>query len=250
MFALECRLENSHLFFFVDGKRWLVDTGSPISIGSSEFLEIGGTTLRLAATLHADGDVEDGRAFGHQALLQSAFDEEFSLNARNLSRDIGLEISGLIGMDFLAHRYFLIDPHRGRVEIHDARPECDGHVVALNPVFQFQTVDANLGGHSTKLIFDTGAPLSYWQSDQRKHFPRQRDYPDLHPFLGRFVTDVHRVPTTVGTWSTDIEFGELPGSLGFMIQVCGLSGILGLDVLGESPLGLFVPNRELVIPFS
>lgn len=223
MTVLDCAVENRHLFFTIDGARWLVDTGSPISIGNVASLEIAGIRVPVVST-----------AYG--------------IDAARLSDDVGVAISGLLGMDFLGSRFFKMDPSRGRVSLHETRPECDGFSVPLRFVSQIPTLDAELGGIAAPLFLDTGAPISYWQSPCRKDFPGGPDSLDFHPALGPFTTDIHQVPVTVGGWNRVVDFGRLPEPLASMLENCGVSGILGLDVLGKNPLGLFLPERELIIP--
>jgi len=250
MHELECRVENRHLFFIVDGDRWLVDTGSPISIGNTGSIVIAGERLALTS-------------------------EAFSMNTEDLSRNVGVDIAGLLGMDFLGRLYFRIDPAHGTVgisadgsewnrslahgafhwatggkEIEGNTSRWSAHSVDVDLTIGIPTFSATVGRETTVLIFDTGAPLSYWQSPRRVLFPEEPDYDDFHPTLGRFTTTVHRVPVQIGQWEKDIELGRLPEPLGSRIEWSGASGILGLDTLGDQPLGLFFPDNQLLIPES
>lgn len=223
MSRIPCSIEHGHLFLHADDGAWLVDTGSPVSIGPSPTVDLGGHSVPLVTRAHA-------------------------MDARSLSEFVGAPIAGLLGMDFLGNHDVRFDPAGGFALIDPDHAERDGHRIAIVQRGHIIVIEANVGGDDTELLVDTGAPLSYWQSPRRTGFPGEAPYDDFHPILGRFVTTVHRVPVRVGGWEREVPFGHLPDPVGAGVEMMGVSGILGLDVFAYGPVDFQLRQGRLILP--
>ncbi|MFM7319971.1 MAG: hypothetical protein ACKO5K_00425 [Armatimonadota bacterium] len=223
MSHIPCSIEHGHLFLHAADGAWLVDTGSPISIGPAPSVEMAGHTIPLVPSAHA-------------------------MDARSLSEFVGGPVAGLLGMDFLRHHDVRFDPAGGTATIDPEAVASDGHPIPISLRGHIIVLDANVGGEDTELLMDTGAPLSYWQSGRRTDFPTEVPYDDFHPLLGRFVTTVHRVPVRVGGWEREVAFGHLPAPVGTGVEMMGVSGILGLDVFAYGPVDFNFRQGRLILP--
>ena len=223
--TFECRVVSGHLMLSNEDGQWVVDTGSPVSVGRSPSTKFGRWEVPLA---------------------QNAF----SMTADQLQEDVGAPIAGLIGMDFL-DKYALWDPAHGYAAISDSPIEYrEGHRIPITRMGHMTFMQATIGGIAQRMIFDTGAPLSYWQSDARTHWPSAQPYNDFHPSMGKFQTTTHIVPVTIHgdvDWQDYIRFGKLPGTIGSLVSLVS-NGLIGLDVLGDAPLATYFPDNVFFLP--
>jgi hypothetical protein len=215
-------LEHGHLFALIDGHRWVVDTGSPASLGQVAALQIG------------------HRAFAIKSALMG-------LDAETLSGLIGQPVAGLLGNDILNAFDGVMDVQAGVLTLAEALPAApDGVALPLTFMMEVPQVAVRVAGAVHSLILDTGAQLSYFQDDSLADYPPMGVLADFYPGLGRFETPTHCVPMELGPLSLALRCGSLPAMLGLGLSLLGVTGILGNDLLRHNRL-IYLPRQEKMV---
>ena len=205
---------NGHIILPCEGKRLLVDTGSPISIcyGSMDFLV---------------------REYQLHTPVQGASPEA-------LSEFIGTQIDALIGLDILSNHDLRLDWNT--LEF-DPEENGDGESLPLSfGNFGLPAIPIEVNGHTVEVIFDTGAQISYINKSVVVGECSVGEFCDFHHTVGEFTTDVYRLPTKFGEQVLTLDYGLLPESV-----YGGNLDILGTEVLKHFPVTLRFSRREFVV---
>lgn len=206
-----------HIFGKLDGGLWFVDTGAPTSFGAGEF-QLDGRNFRPAASYAG-------------------------LTAESLSDLVHAPCAGLIGADILKQFDHLFDCAKGIWSICADELEAEGNAIALEQFMGIPIAAAEIAGNQHRVFFDTGAQLSYLQSDSLGNFPRAGRTEDFYPGIGRFETETHMVEMSLGGRVFDLRCGRLPELLGATLMMAGTSGIVGNAVMMDRVSGYF-PRRS------
>jgi len=213
-------LEDGHIVFEADGKKVLLDTGSPVSLGSCGTIEVNGTAFNL-------------------------HDRFSTLSWEDLRMLIGLDVDVLLGMDVIGKFDLTIDPDNDLVVLDHKVQKEDIHCVKVKLVSGIPVIDASIGGRQVKMFFDTGARLSYID---RKYIWGNEMLGleiDFHPSVGRFETRTFLTGVDIAGYETGLKTGNLPGSLKTMVDDCGVDGILGTALLEHYTVTLSVRRNRL-----
>jgi hypothetical protein len=207
-----------HLFFELDGSLWLVDTGSPMSFGAPDGVSIADRRFQVTPAFHG-------------------------LNATSLSASVGVDCAGLLGADVLNEFDFLLDIGAGRATVAAGQLELEGTPVAMEQIMGLPVVTVRIGDASRRMIFDTGAQLSYLDSaDGLDQWPSAGQAHDFYPGFGEFDTDTWHVPMIVAGARRTIRCGVLPALLSTALSLFGTDGILGNELL-EGRTVVYAPRR-------
>lgn len=210
-----------HLFIELEGRTWLLDTGSPLSFGRTTELQLDGTLFRL----------------------QEGY---LGLTADSLSTNVGSPCDGLLGMDALSPFDLLFDIPAGRLALSSEELAREGQIVPLEAVHACPVVRILTGGREYRLVLDTGAPISYLEGDALRGLPSTGRVQDFYPGQGTFETDIHDVRFTLGDHSFILPFGHLPPQLSMLLTRTGTQGILGNGIFRERAV-LFSPRRRQLV---
>ncbi|MDP6696111.1 MAG: hypothetical protein QF803_10925 [Gammaproteobacteria bacterium] len=192
-------LHDDHFIVEAGAQRWLLDTGSPVTVGSDP--------IQLGSLTH------------------EASDNYLGVNIDSLQEMVGVEFDALVGMDVLSQTSLLIDKAEKRV--HFGAPAGDGNSPPLTFAAGIPIIELAVNECNTKLFFDTGAKITYLPSRLLGNSRQVRTVDDFYPGLGPFSTPVFRVQATIGDQETEIETGQLPEQLEAMVGLMGVDGILG-----------------------
>lgn len=226
MTSIPLTFEKDHLFFVLDGGRWLVDTGAPTSLGRADAVTVAGRTL----------DVADGY---------------MGLDADTLSGFVGIEISGLLGADMLSGLDVVFDVPAGRAHVSaDQELALTGTELSLTDFMSIPIVEAKIRGQAHRLFFDTGSPISYLQDSVLAEFPSLDPVEDFYPGFGQFTTETNQLALTLGDIDLELRCGSLPGLLGMTLSMAGVSGILGNIVMADRKLGYFPKRSRMVLEMT
>lgn len=205
-----------------DGKVCLVDTGSPVSVGSSVHVLLAGARHALTPSLR-------GRA------------------AHELPGPIGVRIDVLVGADILNRYDISIDPERRVLEFSDEEDDVEGEAVPVELLSGVPVLEANVGGRRIKVFFDTGAPVSYAREEILQAFPRVGTADDHYITCGAFQAALHRVPVTLGSRTFTLDIGVLPPALQETLLAVGVEGILGTALLRYFMVAYMPRRRRLIL---
>ncbi|HET8649297.1 MAG TPA: hypothetical protein VFL95_04595 [Gemmatimonadales bacterium] len=211
-----------HVFIELAGLRWLMDTGAPASFGDTPALSIDGRNFTVAPGL-------------------------YGVDAAQVTRLVGVPAAGLLGADVLGEFDFILDADGGTVEISTGRLELLGNTVAFESLLGLPVLTVHLDGANHRVIFDTGAQLSYLHTDGLEAYPSAGRAQDFYPGFGVFETDTRDVTMAIGSLSYTLRCGTLPLPLQSMLSLTGAAGAVGSQLLAGRKVGYFPRRRRLVL---
>ncbi len=206
----------------INGGKYLIDTGCPVSFSSIDRLEFDGKTYDLPESF-----------------------EYFTVE--KLREGIGDDLVGLIGMDILAEKPFILDYNNLRFELEpksDTPPKLE---VELLPPFNIPRLRIDLMLKSEKIhaAVDTGAPISYMSSRFAENLPVIGVRDDYNPMIGCFKAKVYEVKWGIAGHEFEDEFGVLPNGYERGFQAEGLDCVIGYNLFKRFALEIDVKNKKI-----
>ncbi|MCX7957544.1 MAG: retroviral-like aspartic protease family protein [Deltaproteobacteria bacterium] len=206
-------MDKGLIFIFIDGKKALIDTGSPITLSDSDFT-FSGTTVKAK------------RSFNF-AIMDISLD-----SIRELS-DTQFDI--FMGIDLLTNENiaFLLSENRFLMG-NDINPSGREKDFSYN-IFTGVTFDLKVSGNPITAIFDTGATISYISEELTSELNSVSNKNDFHPLIGNFETPIYNLETCIfDDEKLNTEFGNLPDKLNiFQIPFINIQAVLGNHILGH-----------------
>ena len=196
-----------HVILLLGDTRALLDTGSPVTLGSQRDWEFLGKPRQLAA------------GFG-------------PITMDRLSDAVGTHIDVLLGTDLLRECAFEIDWPSRQVAF-ACPPTGGGQAVPLTMRFGLPVATAEFGGKTLRFVVDTGAVKSFLPPERLEGLPRIGSHRDfyVYPTIGWFETPLYRAPLTLGGHTFDLQWGELPNALAPVKLIA--NGIVGTELFRE-----------------
>jgi len=205
----------------LNGELWIIDTGSPWTMGPVTSVSFGGEVFPVQQRGWANifNSVRDG---------------------------FGLEVDGLMGNDTLNQLDLLIDLPSKTVVAATEELTHQGTEIPLDfgigaPVFR-----ANFDGFPQRAIFDTGAHISYVDQDLFPADIETTRMADHSPIIGPFATDVCTLLTGIAGKTLPIRCGTLPPGLDGVFAQADVRAVLGLDFCKYGTVGYF-PRRNVML---
>jgi len=204
----------------IDGKRILLDTGSPFSIGSGERFEIAGQSFK--------------------------FQGQMGITTDKLSQWMNTHIDVLLGSDVLSKFVVAVDWWRGTLVFSPHGSDLPGEDLPVErlmgtPVLKLQTANGE-----TKALFDTGAKLCYMPMRAAAGMVPSNHVQDFHVMTGPFDTDVYEVQVEIAGHPFIANCGVLPKSLASMVGgMTGIDWIIGTDLLRQGAIGLDLRHNRV-----
>lgn len=210
----EYRLElvNKHLTINTPSGRLLIDTGSPLSFHKDASIEICGNRYDTATNLlQADADY--------------------------LTDNVGVELSGLVGMDILSRYAVLIDiPSNKIVFGYEGETE---EIPSFSVIGGYAGIILDIDGESRSVLVDTGAPVAYISNRLTEGLTPSGETTDFSPMtMSLFTTPLFNMRVDAAGHSFDTQFGHLPNMLQMSISLLGIDGVIGYDLLSRVPVVL------------
>ena len=202
-----------HIIAIVGQLRLLIDTGSPSSCADSSPIEFAGRSFSLPKC--------------------------FLLSGTN----IGTPVNGLIGTDILNLYDIIIDPKMSTLMVTEMEFALEGDCLDMEFCMGVPIIDATAAKNRIKVFFDTGAKLSYLDSEITEGLQPVGTESDFYPGVGDFTTDVYDVPITVGTETITLRVGNLPGLLQMTLMLANTRGIIGTALLQTYKI-VYAPRRK------
>lgn len=197
---------HDHPVALIDGKHVLLDTGSPVSIGSG--------AVRILGREH---QVQPGLGL---------------VTVEEISRLVGTRVDLLLGTDVLANLVWVLDWDRGTVRFLDGPGVLAGPEAPVSLRYGVPAVEIGLeDGTRTPAFLDTGARLSYLGADVPPGAPSLGEEEDFFPLLGRFRVPVHLCAVELAGERREAAFGTLPPAFELTLGLAGVTWILGAEFL-------------------
>jgi hypothetical protein len=153
------------------------------------------------------------------------------LTIQKLSKMLGKNITTLLGADVLKDFKILFNYQSKEIFFCD-----DNDVIAESfnqlPVHFFMgipIVEIGVTGQSLYCFMDSGAKLSYIDSNITAQYPTIGIEQDFYPGYGMFETNAYIVDTSIGNSSISIRYGNLPFLLQMALMMANTQGIIGYD---------------------
>lgn len=218
--ALPIELHAGHPYLNIDGRRWVLDTGAPVSFGEAP-------SHPLAASLPFV------RKHG-------------VIDAEVVSCHLGVPVAGVIGGDFLNRHDHCLDFPCGRYEACDGLAS-SGHEHTLSFPAQLQglpTIKARIGEDEGDFLFDTGAQLSYHVGRPPAGHVAGEEIWGFWLGLAdtRFRTPTYEAEVCFADYATTLRFGEPPDGLRQLLLGLGLRGVIGIDLIARH-VSWYAPRR-------
>jgi hypothetical protein len=214
--------EHGHLFLAGDEGSWLLDTGAPNSFGASGSITIGNQYFAFANSY-------------------------MGLDSKSLSEHLELEALGIIGADILNQFDVVFDIPNSQIEFSSSLLDLQGTCLVLDEFMGIPIIEVEISGQLERMFFDTGAQISYWQSDELGEFPKKEIKNDFFPGVGSFEVQTHLVKCNLSGVENSIKFGSLPGILGMTLMMADVSGIIGNEIMKRRRVGYFPKRSKLVL---
>jgi hypothetical protein len=215
-------VESGHLLFTVEGRVWILDTGSPASFGTACDL------------------IVDGRAY-------PVAGSYMGLDGAALSALAEVEVCGLIGVDILNQLDVVLDCPGGSLLASHTELAAQGEMLPLTKFMGVPLLQAQLDGEMYTMFFDTGASIGYFQMhglDRHAPLGVARDY---YPGMGHFETETWRLPMRLAGLDIPMRCGRLPDPLVPMLIMASASGIVGNEVCLDRRVGYFPRRNQLIL---
>lgn len=213
----------SGLMFLEHDGLWLVDTGSPVSFGPRDSVELAGVRFELARSL-------------------------MGFSVEKISALVGFEIAGLLGTDVINRLDWLFDLPSGLVTVSTEPLQLEGPSIEIRDLMGVPVIPVEVGGRPLQAIFDTGAELSYLPRECFDGLSPHGRFRDLNPVLGSFEVDVYCLDARIGGIPFTLRSAPTPENLGLLqmaFRMAGAQGLLGIDIFRIRPV-LYLPRRNLL----
>ena len=215
-------------------KRYLIDTGSPISmtVGNEPFLLCGksfeSSTLNIIDTVQELSGLE--------------------------------EVDGLVGLDVLSKFNVFISYKDNVIQFSHEAFQIPGQTVPMHvmPLKSAIIFNADLEGQPISCILDTGAQIDYVISNKLVEGLVEGngrvvgEAQDFSPFAGRFTTPLYEMSLGVGELNCPVKCGILPASMSTFSKLVGLMGdaVIGYDLLSQFDVAINMCSPDKMLTFK
>ena len=198
---------DGHVLINDNGKRILVDTGSPL-------------------TVHKE------RCFSFLGRDHSVSVSILGSSVRDLAALTGFEFTTLLGMDIMSQYKVVFDYENKELTfLTEEEPDIVGTPYPLINIMGVKALRMNINGHNLIAAVDTGAPLSYIDKDITSNVSPVGEKEDFYPTVGRFATPIYSLETEFAGKQFTVDYGILPGMMAVRNKVQGINAVVGYDFL-------------------
>jgi hypothetical protein len=205
------------------GRRLVLDTGSPFSVGRGTFRLLG-SSHRLAH-------------------------ESIGVDLERVGNLIGTRLDGLIGTDVVGRAPFTIDWSSSQVSFGVDSERAGGAVVPMPALFGIPRVECRVAGRSVSALVDTGAAISFlaepWDGLPKPTGKRHEFFLSATG-VEEFDTPVRRLSVQCGK-TFESTFGQLPAQPARALKSASIDAILGADLWKTFPVTFDVSGGRLVV---
>tara|TARA_B100001250_G_scaffold11370_1_gene9878 strand:+ start:14122 stop:14814 length:693 start_codon:yes stop_codon:yes gene_type:complete len=215
---------DNHIIFKENNLRLLLDTGSPISISNHSSISVFSKTINPHRNI-----------MGHTSI------NDINQSIRNAN------IDALIGADILNKISLSISLSNKLMELKPVINHNQYDSFPLSTFMGIPMIVATINGKEAKLFLDTGAKISYLNSNsiQVKNIIRVAE--DFYPGFGNFETNIYQHQIKLFNQIKKYDFGTLPESLETSLSMLGTNGIIGNNILMNFDLVLDNPKNQILI---
>ena len=211
---------DNHLILLSNDNRFLIDTGSPTTIAKSTEIDIFNSKYKVSQ-------------------------KYLGLEIDKLSELVGTDLDGLIGGNILKNHVFHIDFKNKSFSILDSIPD-NIDFVDIDFYMNIPIININLDNQSVRAFLDTGAKISYLNSEYVQDSNSIGDKEDFYPSVGVFKTSIYNKSIMFPhDKQLNLTFGSLPESLEQALSFGGTKAIIGNDIFSYYSLIFDYSNKRI-----
>ena len=197
---------DNHLIINDHGKKFLIDTGAPVSFSNETEINIFEQTYRAS-----------------QSYL--------GFSIEKLNEEIKYDLDALIGGNILKNHIFQVDCKNKLFSVlNEISLDNTQEYIDLDFQMDIPIIEIGVEKKTKRAFLDTGAKISYLNRKLVKHLEEIEIREDFHPTLGRFQTPIYKIPMILNEREISLEFGVLPEKLESGLLVTGIEAIVGNDI--------------------
>lgn len=222
--SLKINFEQKHLLIKDGGNVILVDTGSPVTIHTSNKFEFGGK--EYAVTTNAMGNTIE-----------------------KLQAMAGIKFTTLMGVDILSEYKVIFDYANEEITFcsYDEPTPC-GEECHLNVHMGALIIPIIIQNCPHPMILDTGATCSYIKSSLTQGLRPKDTITDFSPLVGgQFTTPIYDIESELGDKPFVCTYGNLPKQIEMMIGLLGVDGVIGYDLLRSFKLMINIRDHKMLL---
>ena len=222
-------IANDHFIADIDGQKFIVDTGSPIS-----FNYIGVSSLEI------NGE-------------QYRFSNQIVCPKEDAEKLVGINVDGFIGTDILKKTGLNIDMENNILEFSCNSDNADGVFATLSLNYfmgsYLITSDICLGRQLDRVIIDTGAPVPYVSATLKRTFETTGEYyKDSSPIYGELSGEYSKADLVFFVdgkeYHRPVKVGLMPG----ILDAFGMfDAIIGITALSDKQVVFDFENMRIRI---
>ena len=198
------KIYDNHLIASINGLQVLIDTGSPVSIGS-QTLNLPGLTCKPQPSFMG---------------LSISLIEEY----------LGHKVDLLLGTDMLNSICLNINYDDREVSFSDQPQSLGGQAITVEKMHNVPIITINTDGQQRRVFYDTGAKVSYLKQSLTAGLTCTGKVKDYYPGIGKFETELYRVPLEILDEAIELDCGNLPSLIEMTLAMANCDGILGNDI--------------------
>jgi len=196
----------------------ILDTGSPVSLGTGSVLDLDGISIQT-----------------HRSILGHTW--------QSVEETIPFSATALVGTDQIGDRSICIDIQKQ----YATWGELLNSGSPLEMISGVPVIPAMLNGKSGHFFFDTGASICYVANESFLDGCEFVDhYEDFHPILGKFTTKLFSASLNMNENIANVDTGILPNALLSMMNALGIDGIIGTNSILSGEIQLDLTNHLYV----
>jgi len=213
--------KKGHIYINIDDTLWLIDTGSPTSFGNVDTISFCNKQFPVSKNFQA-------------------------FNINTVSQYVGVSCVGLIGADVLNHFDIVFNTTVKKLVASIDELTIAGKNVSMSEMIGIPIIPVQIEGKEHRMIFDTGAQISYFQGYTLTQFPSAGVFEDFHLTIGNYRTETYNVPITLCGQPFTIRCGSLPDSIDAILRTASAEGIVGNEIFHNHIIGYF-PRRKIMV---
>ena len=220
---------NKHILIESNNSRLLIDTGSPYSFQKDGIIKIGKQDFNVPKDL-------------------------MGLDSNYLTEKVGINISGLIGMDIMNHfSVWFNSPQFGNFILFSEKDDATGQPLSNSMNFMgCPTVTLGANHQEGIFLFDSGAPVSYISSRFVQNVSPCGTTYDFSPLIQseRYEVNLFYLESNLNQFRFNTQFAQMPPELEMILSSYRVDGIIGFDLIDHFRLIvsrgiLYLPPQEI-----
>lgn len=218
-------LVKNHCVFTHDGRKLLLDTGSPNSYAKDRIV------------------FDNNNVTANEAVI------------RTINEGFGMEIDGLLGMDILKNYSITIDYPNRELAFDKNMQNAEGIVLNLTYSSDIPVINVlSENGDNTDFFFDTGAAgCSYISPVLTEGLQQKGELSDFHPSIGNMI--LPKYETNIQIYDREypdrkIIVNMIAAKAPIKVQSMftgTIKGIIGYDLLKDNKVILQFPSDKLIV---